>query len=251
MDIAGFIKSIPRLSDNTRRSYQASLELLDRSIKDTEPSKEEIGAWLNTYAKASTLNRHKAAIMKYLAWHGVPWPFGPDVFRGTREEALRLLYPAEIEQIIALCQDPDDKMFTRALYAFGCRVRELLNASPSDIVATGINMTVKGGRQEVKVCPSKFLTEISVYSIGKKPHIFNRTYAYYDQLIKHMGAQIGRPDASLHMIRHGYAVGLIDRGVDPVYVAQLLGDRDMKMIMRYTRLSKEGLQKRLEVLEKT
>ena len=50
------------LGDTTRRSYQNSLDLLNRFIKGLEPTKEEVIAWLKTMQSPATLPVRKSAV---------------------------------------------------------------------------------------------------------------------------------------------------------------------------------------------
>ena len=70
------------LGDTTRRSYQNSLDLLNRFIKGLEPTKEEVIAWLKTMESPATLQVRKSAVLRYWDWRfpGAPLEFPRDTF---------------------------------------------------------------------------------------------------------------------------------------------------------------------------
>jgi integrase len=251
MDIKGFIKSIPWLSDNTRRNYQASLELLERQIKGDEPTADDIKAFLDGYKAASSLQRHKAAIYRYWQYRfpKQDWNFNRDSFRNVKKRIPKYTEPYVVDQMIESSKDPDDTMFVKTLYIFGCRIRELLRAEASDIIGTGIITTVKGGDQQVKVCPPDFLKKLIAYAGTREGLIFPRGYDYYYTLIKRLGEAVGHPEMSPHMLRHARGIDLIDKGWDTAWVAQYLGHKTLSTVMIYLQLSKGGLQARLQKVE--
>jgi len=249
LEIPDFIKSIKGLSENTRRNYQASLDLLARWIAGPEPTAEEIEAWLNTYDKASTLQRHKAAVNCYWRWRfkgkDNQLPFDRYTFHHSKKKIPQIMMPDTAEAIIDRCQDPDDVMFLRSLYMFGCRIRELLRTKLTDFVETGATMTVKGGNEQIKVVSPEFLAELRAY-VGKRDGVmFPRGYDYYYTLIKRLGAAVGHPEAHPHGFRHARAINLADNGKDATYIADFLGHSNLATVMIYLKLSKQGLQSRL------
>ena len=55
--------------------------------------------------------------------------------------------------------------------------------------------------------------------------------------------------ASFHTLRHTYASRLVQRGIDLLRVARLMGHSDIKMTTRYTKLNDSDLHEAVKVLE--
>jgi len=252
MDIKGFLKAKAKpLSVNTLRNYENSLDLLNRTIDGEEPTVDEIIEWLNTFDSAPTLSRHKSAIYRYWDWRfpGVPLVFPRDTFAPVKEELMKVTTVEIIQSVIDKCNDTDDKFFLQALFILCCRIRELLDVKFTDIVPTGVQMTVKGGRQRIVPAPANFLQGFMAYAMGKNGVIFSKGYSYYYRLIGRLGEAVGHPELSPHYFRHARTIDLLNKGMSPAYVAQVRGDRNLNMIMRYSGLTDTGLQAQIEKTE--
>jgi integrase len=236
------------LGDTTRRSYQNSLDLLNRFISGLEPTKQEVIAWLKTMDAPATLQVRKSAVLRYWDWRfpGEPLIFPRDTFAPIKEEVLKVTTVPIIRQLIAAATDEDDQFFLECLLTLGCRIRELLAVKYTDIIDTGIVMWVKGNKQRVVPAPAAFLTMLKARGIDKDGTIFTKSYDHYYNLIKRLGKQIGHPELSPHYFRHAYTIDLLNRGLSDTDVAHARGDKNLNMIFRYSGLTEKGLQDKLE-----
>ena len=262
MDIKGFLKAKAKpLSVNTLRNYENSLDLLNRTIDGEEPTVDEIIEWLNTFDSAPTLSRHKSAIYRYWDWRfpGVPLVFPRDTFAPVKEELMKVTTVEIIQSVIDKANNTDDKMFCQALLILGCRFSELVSDPEcgipgvyfTDILPTGVRMIQKGHRERIVPAPAAFLQAFMSYGMSKQGLIFPNGKSYYRKLISRLGEAVGHPELSPHYFRHARTIDLLNKGMSPAYVAQVRGDRNLNMIMRYSGLTKTGLQAQIEKTEET
>ena len=261
MDIKGFLKAKAKpLSANTLRNYENSLDLLARTIKGDEPTIDEIIAWLNTFESESTLSRHKSAIYRYWDWRfpGVPLEFPRDTFAPVKEELMKVTTVEIIQSLIDRANGVDDKMFCQTLFILGCRVKELVSDPRcnipgvyfKDILPTGVRIIAKGHKERIVPVPSVFLQAFTGYAMLKNGLIFPNGYDYYYTLVKRLGEAVGHPELSPHYFRHARTIDLLNKGMSPAYVAQVRGDKNLNMIMRYSALTNTGLQAQVEKFDK-
>ena len=154
------------------------------------------------------------------------------------------------------------------LYDTGARIQELLNTKPSDFhleIPAFVRVTGKGGRE--RLCPllpqsarlvSRFLAERGRSIEDDTPCFLNR---YGHQLSRH-GARyimkkylaiakqemppLGRPGISPHTMRHAKAIHLLQVGLHPIAIRDILGHKDIKSTDIYVETNLEMRRKALE-----
>jgi len=141
------------------------------------------------------------------------------------------LEPEQINTILehAKTCSSRDYIILRLLWRSGMRVSELLALTPSDLEPYNqvLNITkakVKKQRHVV-VDPPMFAmlsTYISETEIPEEQPIFGFSSVHIWRLCQKYGKMIG-VDAHPHMLRHSYAIHLIQNGVDLRRLQQLLG----------------------------
>ena len=250
MKIRDFINSVQGLSDNTRTAYEQTLWQLHSNIRGDEPTKEDIHSFLSLYT-TSSLHRHKAAIKAYLEFThpGVAWPFNRRQFTPQREEILRYVPVDMVMKLIDAAENEDDRMFILTLFMLGCRITELRGIEAKDITPAGVSVLAKGNTFLLKVITRDFYPQISSYSQGKKGKIFPQTYSYYYKLLKTLGAQVGFPNISPHMLRHARAVDLLKKKMSLAFVQQFLGHANINTTARYLLVTGGELGDILEEVE--
>lgn len=250
MNIKGFLNSIQGLSANTRIAYEQTLWQLHSHIKGVEPTNDEIYAFLSKYG-ANSLHRHKAAIKAYLEFTrpGEAWPFSHRRFTPRREEVLRYVAPAVVEEMIDATDNENDRMFLMTLFALGCRIHELMGIEGKDISPAGIKVLTKGGKYRLKVITRDFYPKISAYATGKNGRLFSRPYTYYYKTMKKLGATVGHPEVSPHMLRHARAVDLLRKGMQLAFVQQFLGHANINTTAKYLLITGGELGDVLEQVE--
>ena len=250
MKIREFIETIAGLAANTRTAYEQSLWQLNSSIKDSEPTKEEIYSFLSKYS-SSSLHRHKAAIKAYLEFvrPGEAWPFSHRQFAPQREDVFRYIPASTVYQIIDAADNEDDRMFVQTLFILGCRINELMGIEIGDISPAGVRVLAKGNRYRLKVITKDFYQQISAYCAGKKGKLFPNSYAYYRKTLKQLGGKVGHGEISPHRLRHARAVDLLNKGMPLAFVQQFLGHANINTTARYTLITGGELTKALEKVE--
>ena len=250
MDIKGFLKSVKGLAENTKRAYEQSLWQLDNVSSGAEPTDDEIYQFLSPYG-ASSLHRHKAAIKAYLEYKkpGVAWPFSHRQFNPRREEVIRYVPAEVVYEIIEAAEDKDDKMFVLTLFSLGCRIKELMGIEEKDVTPAGVMVLAKGGQYRLKRITKDFYPTIAAYAKGKKGLLFSRPYTYYYTALRRMGAAVGHPEVSPHMLRHARAVDLLRKGMPLPFVQQFLGHANINTTARYLLITGGELGEVLEKVE--
>lgn len=250
MDIRGFIKSIEGLAANSKVAYEQTLWQLNSVIKGGEPTVEEIRGFLNRY-NSSSLHRHKAAIKAYLEYMtpSVAWPFTRRQFAGRRHHIPRFVPGEVIKKLLDSTQDKDEHMFVLTLFTLGCRISELMGIEEKDVTEAGVQVLTKGGRYRLKVITRDFYPVISEYAAGKKGKLFPQTYTYYRKILKKLGAKVGHPEISPHMLRHARAVDLLNKKMPLAFVQQFLGHANINTTAGYLEITGGELGEALEEVE--
>lgn len=250
MKIKAFINSVQGLAENTRTAYEQTLWQLDSMMKTPEPTKADIYSFLSRY-NASSLHRHKAAIKAYLEFTHPDdaWPFNRRQFTPRREEVLRYVQVEVVMQLIDVAENEDDRMFVLTLFMLGCRISELMGVEEKDINPAGVKVLAKGNTFRLKVVTKDFYPQLAGYSRGKKGRIFPQVYNYYYKLLKSLGAKVGHPDISPHMLRHARAVDLLKKKMSLAFVQQFLGHANINTTAKYLLVTGGELGDILEEVE--
>lgn len=250
MKIKQFLSTIEGLATNTRNAYEQTLWQLHSRIKGEEPTPKEISTFLHGYG-ASSLHRHKAAIKAYLEYRypKKPWPFTRRDFAAPRQEIIRCPPLNIVNALVDNAENEDDRMFVLTLFNLGCRIRELMGIEEADISPAGVQVLAKGNTYRLKVITKEFHPLIAGYARGKKGRIFPRPYSYYNEAIKRLGAKVGYPQITLHMLRHARAVDLLMKKMPLAFVQQFLGHANINTTARYLLIVGGELGEQLEKVE--
>ena len=238
MDIKGFLASVGGLSANTRRAYEQTLWQVNHVIKGSEPTREDILAFLHPYT-SSSLHRHKAAIKAYLEYTspGQAWPFTRRQFAAPRHHILRYVPREVVEQIRDTTENEDERMYVWTLFLLGCRINELMGIEEKDILPNGVQVLTKGGRYKLKPITPDFYQELSAYAGGKKGRIFPHPYTHYYNTLKRLATAVGHPEVSPHMLRHARAVDLLRKKMPLPFVQQFLGHANINTTAAYLEIT--------------
>jgi len=248
MKINQFLATITGLSPNTQRAYKQTLWQLQSRIEGSEPTPEEILKFLNPYPTA-TLHRHKAAIKAYLEFTGRDWPFSKRQFTPRRRHIPRYVSSSVVEAMASVADLEDDSMFVTTLFTLGCRISELLRIHPGDITPDGVRMLTKGGDEKLKPITEDFYRKISNYARGKRGYLFPQSYSYYYKKLKELGAKVGHPEMSPHVLRHARAVDLLRKKMPLPFVQQMLGHASINTTAIYLEITGGELGDELRKVE--
>lgn len=250
MRIREFIKSIDGLSANTKINYERTLWQLHTTIKNSEPTKEEIYNFLIRY-QATSLHRHKAAIKAYLEFTSpdAKFPFNRRQFTSVRQKIPRYIPGKVVQEMIAAAENEEERMFILTLFTLGCRITELMGIEERDISEAGVQVLAKGGHHILKVITQDFYPTISNYAAGKKGRIFHRNYNFYYTTLKKLGREVGHPEVSPHMLRHARAVDLLLKKMPLAFVQQFLGHANINTTAIYLQITGGELGQILREIE--
>ena len=248
MKIKQFLNTIDGMATNTKRCYEQTLWQVHSFAAGDEPTEQEILNFLKQYPPSS-LQRHKAAIKAYLEYQGKDWPFTRRQFMQSHQRIPQYIKPDVIPQILKVAESKDDYMFVWTLFQLGCRINELMEITKDDIKAEGVLLHVKGGFERLNRITADFSKELSAYVKGKKGKIFPQAYTYYYKRLKYLGAKVGEPGITPHMLRHSRAVDLLNKGMALPYVQQFLGHASINTTAIYTQITGGELGEHLERVE--
>ena len=92
-------------------------------------------------------------------------------------------------------------------------------------------------RAEAEAAADKFLTETCGFGIERKPRCARAIY----QAIREAGVRAGLGPVHPHMLRHAFAVHLLEGGADLVAIQRLLGHESISTTQIYLRVSRAHL----------
>ena len=184
----------------------------------------------------------------------VPWPVAMVPF-GKRPKTLPVvLGRQEVDRLLQCTKHPKQRVFLTTLYATGMRFSEAANLRIADIDSQRMQIRIthgKGAKQRQVPLSPRLLSELRTYWKQYKPTslIFpgnsaDKTYAdtTIQKTIKAsaLAAKIQK-DVTPHTLRHSYATGLLEAGVDLLTISRLLGHASFATTMIYLHCRQEHL----------
>lgn len=194
-------------------------------------------------------------------------------YKKTARRTLGYLTEEEIESLLAhvdrsTADGERHYVLLALLYDTGARVQELLNTKPADFRLESpsfVRVTGKGAKE--RLCPllpqtarlvSHFLAEQGRTREDDSPCFVNR----YGQKLSRHGVRyilrkylvlareeippLGRPGISPHTLRHAKAMHLLQAGLPPITIKDILGHKDIKSTEVYVEANLEMKRKALE-----
>ena len=149
----------------------------------------------------------------------------------------------------------------RALFFYlvstGARVSEALQVPSEGFERAAIRQ--KGGTEKVLVIPDSVHPIVRDYLAARPdpaPLLFishpggrPMTSSGVRAVWKKVAVQLGIAPFTTHQLRHTFATELLDRGVDAVTVAELLGHRNMQTIRNYAQVRGESRARAMRAIE--
>lgn len=250
MDIAGFLKHYSGLSELTKKAYRNTLLMLERRIGNAEPSDNEIRSFLKNFRLGTTLQRHKAAIKRYLIYKKQPWVFDSKEFATVHKKLPKYLSRENIQMLIDHASNEDEAMFIETLFITGIRITELLSLTEESLSNEGIQFTGKRGKERiVPITDRAFIKKLYSYARKQKGRIFPLKYYDYWLLLRRLCLEAGVQMVSPHSLRHSRAVDLINKGVSLGGLQTFLGHEQPGTTLIYSQLTQADLKRELEKAE--
>lgn len=158
----------------------------------------------------------------------------------------KFITKSQIKKMIEETHNLKHRCIIMLLYSAGLRVSELIGLKTIDIDSDSmlINISNSKGRKDRKVMLSeKVLTELRVYYKQYKPkeYLFEgQNKAYYSaksiqNIVKDAALRANaNKRVTPHMLRHSFAIHLLENGTDIRYIQELLGHNSIQTTELYT-----------------
>ena len=184
----------------------------------------------------------------------VSWPVTMVPF-GKRPKTLPVvLGRQEVNELLRCTKHPKQRAFLTTLYATGMRFSEAANLRIADIDSPRMQIRIthgKGAKQRQVPLSPRLLQELRDYWRQYKPasllfpgNSVDKTYAdtTIQKTIKASAMAAGiKKDITPHTLRHSYATGLLEAGVDLLTISRLLGHASFATTMIYLHCRREHL----------
>jgi site-specific recombinase XerD len=184
----------------------------------------------------------------------VPWPVTMVPF-GKRPKTLPVvLGRQEVDNLLRCTKNLKQRTFLTTLYATGMRFSEAANLHIHDIDSKRMQVRIthgKGSKQRQVPLSPRLLSELRVYWKQYKPTSLlfpgkSPDKSYCDSTIqiaiKESAKLAGiHKNVSPHTLRHSYATGLLEAGVDLLTISRLLGHASFATTMIYLHCRREHL----------
>lgn len=157
----------------------------------------------------------------------------------------------DMQRIREACETERDIALIDFLYYSGCRVSEVASIDIEDIDTEAKSITVLGkGNKERTI----YLTDVAVMHLGR--YIGNRTAGALftgkgsarmtkggiEAAVKRIGEKAGVQNVHCHRFRRTLASNLIQKGVNILTVAQILGHADLRTTQEYCYIGNMDVQ---------
>lgn len=193
-----------------------------------------------------------------ILWENIldrPWP-NRLLPRSRRVKKLpEVLSRAEVQRLINALDNTKHRVILRMLYATGLRVGELTHLRVEDIDSKRMVIRVqsgKGKKDRYLVLSEELLTELRTYWSIYRPKVFlfegmeagTAIAIRTVQKVFHNACERGgiRRKVGVHVLRHCFATHLLEQGVDPITLKQLMGHANLSTTARYVHVAHTHLQ---------
>lgn len=203
----------------------------------------------------SSFNQAVCAL-RYLYRHTirVPWPVTMVPY-GKRPKRLPVVFSRqEVDALLKCTPNFKHRTLFSSLYACGLRLSEATHLKIADIDSQRMTVVVargKGSKERQVPLSPRLLKELRAYWIEYRPsdYLFpgktpDRPYAAtsIQKAIKQSAARARiKKRAYPHVLRHSYATGLLEAGVDLLTISRLLGHASFTTTMVYLHCRREHL----------
>jgi site-specific recombinase XerD len=163
----------------------------------------------------------------------------------------RFVSEDDFRRLIDVCVEPRGRALLELLYATGCRISETVGVCIEHLnwVSGSVRVVGKGRKERVVFFGSKAADAMRHY-LGTRTSgpLFLRSdgekvgaNALRESILR-SGRLAGLGRVIPHMLRHGFATTLLNRGADIRYVQEFLGHSSVSTTQRYTHVAIAGLK---------
>jgi site-specific recombinase XerD len=174
------------------------------------------------------------------------WPVAMIPFGKRPRRLPTVLAFEEVEELLRCTKNLKQRTFLMTLYAGGLRLSEAAALQLADIDSRRMQLNVasgKGSKQRLVPLSPRLLTALRTYWKEYRPtqYLFpgktpDRPYAAtsIQKAIKASAKRAGiKKNVTPHTLRHSYATGLLEAGVDILTISRLLGHASFATTMLY------------------
>lgn len=175
-----------------------------------------------------------------------PWPVVMIPFGKRAKRLPTVLSDNEVARLLECTPNLKHRTFFTTLYAAGLRLSEAANLKLTDIDSQRMQLNIQSGKgrkqRQVPLSP-RLLKELREYWVKYRPTILlfpgklpDKPYAgtSIQKTIKVSAKRAGiSKTVTPHTLRHSYATGLLEAGVDILTISRLLGHASFTTTMVY------------------
>ncbi|MBQ6229961.1 MAG: site-specific tyrosine recombinase XerD [Eubacterium sp.] len=277
-----YLKEVKRSSENTVASYRRDLNKLDQYFTANGISLRDVNSTtINTYIlklekegmSSATVSRNVASIRSFFTFLLNRGLISNNPTENIKPPKVEKKAPEvlSIEEVNLLLEQPDgesgkevrDKAMLELLYATGMRVTELISMKYSD-VDLSMNFVQCNDNGRVRIIPfesaaknalSKYINSVRPTMCGDSEYLFTNckgelmTRQGFWKIIKLYANRAGiEKDITPHMIRHSFAMHMVNNGADLRALQEMLGHSDISTTQVYLKGKRNKLK---EVYEKS
>lgn len=208
--------------------------------------------------RSYTTYRQIYAALKFLYTYTLKRPWEVQCIpspRNRRRTLPVILSPQELADLFQAIRHPKARVLFRTCYATGLRINEACHLQVADIDSRRMLIRVrhpKGGRERQTLLSPRLLQLLRDYWRVQRPALWlfpgqNPDKPLSTDFARQMLAK-ARQEAGLtkrctpHTLRHCFATHLLESGVDPAVIQQLLGHQSIRTASRYAHVSTEHLR---------
>jgi site-specific recombinase XerD len=183
------------------------------------------------------------------------WPVAMIPFGKKPRRLPTVLGVDEVDALLSCTPNLKHRTFFMTLYAAGLRLSEAAWLQPADIDSHRMQLRVargKGNKQRLVPLSPRLLSALRTYWKKYRPSVFlfpgktaDRPYAStsIQKAIKRAAhkAKI-KKTVTPHVLRHSYATGLLEAGVDILTISRLLGHASFTTTMVYLHVRRPHLE---------
>lgn len=258
------------LETSTLVSYSTYLRRMEKYLKKSD-IRELSGVDLDMFfidckkgVSVVTVNLIKRVVKAFLKWCmtyvRVEVGVRASEIRETKTRGVhpKVLTHAQIRTVIKRTRDRQDKLIVSLMYESGLRISEVINVQVGHLRGRTLDVVGKGGAHRITFMTAKLAKQIHVWmdeNGWKEGHIFRPIestrwktdrFMHIDsirQRVKKLFKTIVAVDMHPHMLRHAFALRLLQMGCSLRSIQKLLGHANIETTMIYLQISDDYLEK--------
>jgi site-specific recombinase XerD len=167
----------------------------------------------------------------------------------------KALSAKDIQKIFEVTTNLKHNTILKLVYGMGLRVSEIVGLKITDIDSQNMRVLIqraKGKKDRYVNLPQSILEQLRAYWLSYKPKIYLFEGQYGEQYSIRSVQQIFKnalkkanikKEVGIHSLRHSFATHLLEQGTDIRFIQELLGHKDIKTTLLYTKVSNQAIQK--------